>query len=130
MADVSELRQAANEVMSLADTSLEDDATPLLVSAVTLAKACLADHPADDDELIDERWLQSLGCQRREEWQAWVVPNDDQCVTLSRSASYPDLWDLQYETDFQWPNGLRFKRDLRVVLRALLIELTEGPAVR
>jgi hypothetical protein len=92
--------------------------------------AYLADHPADDDELIDERWLQSLGCQRREEWQAWVVPNDDQCVTLSRSASYPDLWDLQYETDFQWPNGLRFKRDLRVVLRALLIELTEGPAVR
>jgi hypothetical protein len=48
--DVSELRQAADDVMSLADTILEDDATPLLVNAVMLAKACLAEHPADGGE--------------------------------------------------------------------------------
>lgn len=52
-----DVKAAAEDVMARAATILEDHATPILIGAVTLAKAYLAEHPADDAELVDFAWL-------------------------------------------------------------------------
>ena len=56
-----ELRAAASEVMRKANVVLLDDASAEFVSAAALAKAYLAEHPADDAEPLSEEWLHAVG---------------------------------------------------------------------
>lgn len=86
---------------------------------VTLARAWLAEHPADDAEPIGEPWLPSAGWEWDEELGAWVLTGRHFRVSLSRSVMATDHWTLQYETDFYWPIPLVVRGDVRGLLAIL-----------
>lgn len=90
-----------------------------------LARAYLAEHPADDDLPVDEAWLLSVGFIesgfRRLDLQPWGG--------LGRSLnwtdpSFNDAWEGEVVMDFKrLPKPIKTRGDLRLLALALGIEL-------
>ncbi len=70
--------EMTNALIPMTGPNVMDDAGEI-------AKAWLAEHPADDGELISNEWLESLGC-KPVHWQSgtidWDVPADEFKLTI------------------------------------------------
>lgn len=87
-----------------------------------LAAAYLDEHPADDDELVIEEWLRSVGFVDEDHEWLTLFPDDSDCrVTYDRQNG-----EIKVETviaeGFRLPH-VKTRGDVRLLCRALGIEL-------
>lgn len=107
----NELREAAERIQrtilppkAFACMSLEDD-------ALMLAKAYLAEHQPDDDELLDEKWVFANFPSKGEQYSARCKPDLPQLVWLNRFERFT-LYDVPQP-------HIKTRGQVRLLLRAL-----------
>jgi hypothetical protein len=121
-----ELRAAAEQILAGEVVQVNDDGSKIAKmmpqSWQELARAWLAEN---DDTAISETWLQLAGSKFREDWLAWQLPSEDQCVLIWRSNGESNVWTMQYENTFSWPHDLRTLGELRILCKALGVSVKE-----
>lgn len=94
--------------------------------AEMIVEAWAREHPADEDEPLDEMWLRSI-C---EEWgeDGNIVTDDSLNVAICFVGTRdPHVWSAELgERQHVWPNDLHTRGCVRRLAKALGIELKEG----
>ena len=92
-----------------------------------VANAYLAEHPADEDEPIDEDWLRSIGfhVNTGDDYYLWInSPNQDFDI------QYWDDWEefrfATSKSDYDVPVSIKTRGQLRDLLKALGLETKGG----
>lgn len=91
-----ELRAAAERCRDLGEpgwVDVENASAECVADLLILARAYLAEHPADDAELVAEEWLRSVGFWERGDDE--LVSPPDRSVAADRRGP----WRLIYDTD-------------------------------
>ena len=94
-------------------------------SALDLAEAYLAEHPADDDseQPITEEWLMSIGFTETGN-NSLRIENNGASVELeiSRISKGTKWWGPYICDEYCWPNNVGTRGQLRQLLKALGVE--------
>lgn len=120
----NELRAAAERVIQQGDSSVYWHSPQAITDSEKLARAYLAEHPADGGEPITEEWLQSVGFEPRKGSKFHFVYDAAPYMTI--------MWDYR-EDELMIGHAQTWKRlgdnrtrgDVRRLCRALGIELKD-----
>lgn len=116
---MSELREAAERLRATGDTP-NDLSVAAIYDRAILAKAWLAEHPADDDEAVTEEWLRSVGAEDLDEGIFRFTSKRGIEVFIWLPSRTVNFGDAEYRTP------LKTRGEMRCLAKLLNIPLKES----